>query len=100
MSADQAVRAVLWAFVSTTAVVGSYLWTQIDGLTVPTVISGAVGLLGLVALIWKLVVDYRATSDLIDDYREAKAADASALGEERAENRRLRDELSRHRVDD
>lgn len=50
-----------------------------------TLLLGGAGLVGLCGLVWKLVVDYRATSELIDDYREALEA-------ERAENRRLRDE--------
>ena len=82
MTPDQVIRAAAWAVSSTLGVVASFIAAQANGTDPTTVLLGAAGLVGLV---WKLVVDYRATSELIDDYRDALEA-------EREENRRLRGE--------
>lgn len=90
MSPEQVVRAALWAVVSTAGIVASFVWAQIDGTDPTTIALGAAGVVGLVGLIWRLVTDYRATSELIDDYR-------GALSDERAENQMLRDQIRQNR---
>jgi hypothetical protein len=42
--------------------------------------------------VWRLVSDYRQTSELIDDYQHA-------LKDERAENQMLRDQIRNNRRD-
>lgn len=93
MSPEQVVRSALWALTSTLTIVVSFVWAQIDGTDPTTVLLGAAGLVGLVGLVWRLVSDYRQTSELIDDYQ-------AALRDERAENQRLRDQLRTKRPDD
>ena len=88
MPLEQVFRACLWAVASTTGIVASFVLGQVQGSEPTNILLGAAGLVGLVGLVWKLVVDYRASSELIDDYRESLEA-------ERAENRRLREELGR-----
>lgn len=85
MTPDQVIRAAVRAVSSTLGIVASFIAAQANGTDPTTVLLGAAGLVGLVGLVWKLVVDYRATSELIDDYRDALEA-------EREENRRLRGE--------
>lgn len=90
MSPEQVIRAFVWAMVSTAGIVGSFVWAQVDGTDPATILVGAVGLCGLVGLIWRLVTDYRQTSELINDYR-------TALDDERHENHRLREQLRDNR---
>lgn len=90
MSPDQVIRAALWTVTSVAGIVGSFVWAQIDGSEPATLWLGAAGLVSLVGLVIKLVSDYRATSELIDDYR-------TALDDERTENHRLRGQLNDRR---
>lgn len=83
---EQVVRAVLWCVVSTTAIVASFVWAQVEATDPTTIALGVGGIVGLVGLVWKLVTDYRSTSELIDDYQ-------AALRDERDENRHLREEI-------
>jgi hypothetical protein len=92
MNVEQMIRAVLWAVTSVTAIIASFAWGQIQGTDPTTVLLGAAGLVGLVGLIWRLVSDYRQTSELIDDYQHA-------LKDERAENQMLRDQIRNNRQD-
>ena len=92
MSPEQVIRAALWALTSTLTIVASFIWAQVDGTDPTTVLFGAAGLVGLVGLIWRLVSDYRQTSELIDDYQHA-------LKDERAENQMLRDQIRNNRRD-
>lgn len=92
MSPEQVIRAALWALTSTLTIVASFVWAQVDGTDPTTVLFGAAGLVGLVGLIWRLVSDYRQTSELIDDYQHA-------LKDERAENQMLRDQIRNNRRD-
>ena len=92
MSPEQVIRAALWALTSTLTIVVSFVWAQVDGADATTVLLGAAGLVGLVGLIWRLVSDYRQTSELIDDYQHA-------LKDERAENQMLRDQIRNNRRD-
>lgn len=92
MNVDQMIRAILWAISSTSAIIASFVWGQIDGTDPTTVLLGAAGLVGLVGLIWRLVSDYRQTSELIDDYQ-------AALKDERAENQMLREQIRNNRKD-
>lgn len=84
------IRAVLLAAASVASILASFLWGQIEGTDTTTVLLGAAGLVGLVGLIWRLVSDYRASSELIDDYQ-------AALKDERAENQMLRDQIRQRR---
>ena len=86
MSPEQVIRAALWALTSTLTIVVSFVWAQVDGTDPTTVLFGAAGLVGLVGLVWRLVSDYRQTSELIDDY-------AAALKDERAENHIFREQI-------
>lgn len=86
MSPEQVIRAGLWAVASVSSIIGSFVWAQVAGTDASTILLGGTGVLALCGLVWKLLVDYRATSELIDDYREA-------LDDERQENHRLRDQL-------
>ena len=90
MSPEQVVRSALWALTSTLTIIISFVWAQIDGTDPTTVLLGAAGLVGLVGLVWRLVSDYRQTSELIDDYQ-------TALREERAENHILREQIRQNR---
>ena len=90
MSPEQVVRSALWALTSTLTIVISFVWAQIDGTDPTTVLLGAAGLVGLVGLVWRLVSDYRQTSELIDDYQ-------TALRDERAENHILREQIRQNR---
>lgn len=92
MSPEQVIRAALWALTSTLTIVASFVWAQVDGTDPTTVLLGAAGLVGLVGLIWRLVSDYRQTSELIDDYQHA-------LKDERSENQMLRDQIRNNRRD-
>ena len=92
MSPEQVVRSALWALTSTLTIIISFVWAQIDGTDPTTVLLGAAGLVGLVGLVWRLVSDYRQTSELIDDYQ-------TALREERAENHILREQIRQNRQD-
>jgi hypothetical protein len=92
MNAEHMIRAVLWAVVSVASIIASFAWGQIEGTDATTVLLGAAGLVGLVGLIWRLVSDYRASSELIDDYQHA-------LKDERAENQMLRDQIRNNRMD-
>lgn len=92
MSPEQVIRAALWALTSTLTIVASFIWAQVDGTDPTTVLLGAAGLVGLVGLVWRLVSDYRQTSELIDDY-------AAALKDERAENHILREQIRQNRQD-
>lgn len=86
MPFEQVVRAALWALASVAGIVVSFVSAQVNGTDPTTILLGAAGLVGLVGLIWKLVGDYRSTSELIDDYR-------ASLEAERNENRALRVEI-------
>ena len=90
MSPEQVVRSALWALTSTLTIIISFVWAQIDGTDPTTVLLGAAGLVGLVGLVWRLVSDYRQTSELIDDYQ-------TALRDERAENHILREQIRQNR---
>jgi len=90
VSPEQVVRSALWALTSTLTIVVSFVWAQIDGTDPTTVLLGAAGLVGLVGLVWRLVSDYRQTSELIDDYQ-------TALRDERAENHILREQIRQNR---
>ena len=90
MSPEQVVRSALWALTSTLTIIISFVWAQIDGTDPTTVLLGAAGLVGLVGLVWRLVSDYRQTSELIDDYQ-------TALRDERAENHILREQIRQSR---
>ena len=90
MSPEQVVRSALWALTSTLTIVVSFVWAQVDGTDPTTVLLGAAGLVGLVGLVWRLVSDYRQTSELIDDYQ-------TALRDERAENHILREQIRQNR---
>lgn len=92
MSPEQVLRATAWALASVFSIVASFVWAQIDGTEPTTVLLGAAGLVGLVGLIWRLVSDYRQTSELIDDYRERLGDEHTSLLSEREENRKLREE--------
>lgn len=88
MSPEQVIRATVWAVASVAGIVVSFAWAQLDGTDPTTVMLGAAGLVGLVGLIWRLVSDSKATTDLIDQVQESLSA-------ERDENQRLRDQLNR-----
>ncbi len=90
MSPEQVMRAGLWALTSSLTIVASFVWAQVDGTDATTVFLGAAGLVGLVGLVWRLVSDYRQTSELIDQYQES-------LRDERAENQLLRDQIRQNR---
>jgi len=92
VSPEQVIRAALWALTSTLTIVASFVWAQVDSTDPTTVLLGAAGLVGLVGLIWRLVSDYRQTSELIDEYQHA-------LKDERAENQMLRDQIRNNRRD-
>ena len=86
MSPEQVIRATVWTVASVAGIVVSFAWAQLDGTDPTTVMLGAAGLVGLVGLIWRLVSDHKATTDLIDQVQESLSA-------ERDENQRLRDRL-------
>ena len=88
MSPEQVIRATVWTVASVAGIVVSFAWAQLDGTDPTTVMLGAAGLVGLVGLIWRLVYDHKATTDLIDQVQESLSA-------ERYENQRLRDQLNR-----
>ena len=92
MSPEQVIRATVWAVASVAGIVVSFAWAQLEGTDPTTVMLGAAGLVGLVGLIWRLVSDYRQTSELIDEY-------AAALKDERAENHILREQIRQNRQD-
>ena len=95
MTPDQVIKAITWAVASTFSIVFSFIWAQAQGTEPTTILLGAAGLIGLVGLIWRLVSDYRQTSELIDDYRERLGDEHASLTAEREENRRLREENRR-----
>lgn len=92
MTPEQVFRSALWALTSTASILISFVWAQVEGTDPTTVLLGAAGLVGLVGLVWRLVSDYRQTSELIDQYQES-------LRDERAENQLLRGQIRQNRQD-
>ena len=92
MTSEEVVNVIVWAVTSTCAVIASFVWGQVEGTDATTVLLGAAGLTGLVALLYRLASDYRNSSKLIDQYQES-------LKDERAENQILRDQIRQHRGD-
>jgi hypothetical protein len=92
VSPEQVVRAALWALTSTATIIASFIYAQVEGTDITTIVLGGAGLVGLVGLVWRLVSDYHQTSELIDDY-------AAALKDERAENHILREQIRQNRQD-
>ena len=90
---DELIRAAVWAMTSTAAIIVSFVYGQVQGTDPTTVLLGAGGLIGLVALLWRLANDWRQSSSLIDTYQEA-------LKSEREENQILRDQIRRTKKDD
>jgi hypothetical protein len=85
---DELVRVFWLGMVSVGSVVFSFIWAFIDDVGVGSTVLGATGIVGLVALLWKLAADYQAHGELVKSY-------VTALKEERDENHRLRTEVVR-----
>jgi hypothetical protein len=91
---DELVRAGMWAVATVSAVIVSMVALASDAAeavgaaSIGTALLGTGGLVGLVALMWKLATDYRSSSHLLDTYRDM-------LDSERSELTRLREELRR-----
>jgi hypothetical protein len=88
---DELVRIAWWAIASVAAAVVSLVSLVVDasagvGDGLGAAVLGVGGLVGLVALLWKLATDYRSSSNLIANYR-------TMLDDERQEAARLREEI-------